>query len=145
MTSEIICENSLIIRGQLLLKAEKANLAARRIVDRGSKVIADTAREQFREKQPDAVTFPPQPPNPTSRTGHLRDSIRKQSISKLGEGRWQSTTGTTVQYARPVEYGHGSTGRAFPFMSAGYAGAKGVGEWSELKRIYREEWAEALK
>jgi hypothetical protein len=30
-------------------------------------------------------------------------------------------------------------------MKAGFQGAKGVENWSELKKIYREEWAKALE
>jgi hypothetical protein len=145
MTSEIICTNTFSLKEQLQLKQAKANEAARNIVVRGSKVIANTAKEQFREKNPDVTAAPPQAPNPTSRTGELRRSIRMLSVSSLGAGRWQSTTGTKIAYARPVEYGHGSTGNAFPFMRSGFEGAKGVGNWSELKDIYREEWAKALE
>ena len=126
------------------LSQAKANEAARNIVVRGGKVIADTAKEQFREKNPDIKAAPPQAPNPTSRTGLLQRSIRVLSVTSLGAGKWQSTTGTKVLYARPVEYGHGSTGNAFPFMRSGFQGAKGVENWSELKDIYREEWAKAL-
>ena len=145
MTSEIICTNTFSIKERLQVKQAKANEAARNIVVRGSRVIAETAKEQFREKNPDVVTAPPQAPNPTSRTGELRRSIRMLSVASLGTGRWESTTGTKVQYARPVEYGHGSTGNAFPFMRSGFQGAKGVRSWSELKDIYREEWSKALE
>jgi len=145
MTSEIICENTFTLKERLHLKQAKASEAARNIVVRGGKVIADTAKEQFRERNPDVKAAPPQAPNPTSRTGELRRSIRVLSVNSLGQGRWQSTTGTRVQYARPVEYGHGSTGNAFPFMKTGFEGAKGVENWSELRKIYREEWAKALE
>jgi hypothetical protein len=144
MTSKIICINTHFIQDSLFVKTAKVNEAARNIVSRGGKVIADTAKEQFREKNPDVKAAPPQAPNPTSRTGELRRSIRVLSVSSLGAGRWQSTTGTKVLYARPVEYGHGSTGNAFPFMRTGFEGAKGVRHWSELSKIYREEWAKAL-
>ena len=145
MASEIICENTLFIQGQLALKKTKANIAARNIVVRGSRVIANTAKEQFRERQPNARDFPPQPPNPTSRTGNLRDSIRMLEVAQLGMGRWTTTTGSKVVYAKAVEYGHGNTGNKFPFMRSGLEGAKGVGAWSELRDIYREEWAAALE
>ena len=126
----------------------KADAAARNIVTKGALVIERKAKEEFRARPSGsqrvsksgrvyyqgAPKYPATPPKPTQRSGNLRNSIRTQSVTSLGSGRWQSDTGPSVKYAGSVEYGT-SRSREFPYMTPGVKNSN-----EEINRIAQEEW-----
>ena len=126
----------------------KADTAARNIVTKGAFVIERKAKEEFRARPSGsqrvskngrvyyqgAPKYPAVPPQPTQRTGNLRNSIKTQQIKSLGLGRWQSDTGPSVKYAGFVEYGT-SRSREFPYMTTGIKNSN-----EEINRIAQEEW-----
>jgi HK97 gp10 family phage protein len=126
----------------------KADAAARNIVTKGALIIERKAKEEFRARPSGsqrvsksgrvyyqgAPKYPATPPKPTQRSGNLRNSIRTQSVTSLGSGRWQSDTGPSVKYAGYVEYGT-SRSRQFPYMTPGVKNSN-----EEINRIAQEEW-----
>ena len=132
----------------LRLDIAKSDLAARNIVTKGALIIERKAKEEFRARPSGsqrtsktgrtyyqgAPKYPATPPNPTQRSGNLRNSIRMQSVTSLGSGRWQSDTGPSVKYAGYVEYGT-SRSREFPYMTPGVKNSN-----EEINRIAQEEW-----
>ena len=132
----------------LRLDIAKSDLAARNIVTKGALIIERKAKEEFRARPSGsqrtsktgrtyyqgAPKYPATPPNPTQRSGNLRNSIRMQSVTSLGSGRWQSDTGPSVKYAGYVEYGT-SRSREFPYMTPGVKNSN-----EEINRSAQEEW-----
>lgn len=135
-----------------------------RIVRQGGEVIARRAKEVFlgapvknpipnKRKLRDVGTVEPSWPRPTNRSGHTRDSIQTWDVDRIGHGRWASRTYPTTVYARRLELGGTSINqvfgkgpfiqivtRPFPYLSPGLDKAK-----PEIRRIYKTQWAEALK
>ena len=131
----------------------KTDIAARNIVTEGAKIIAVTAKEEFRSRPAGsqrtskrtgrvyyagAPNYPASPPNPTTRSGNLRSSIRRLNVTTDGRGRWMSNTGSNVNYAGFVEYGT-SRSREFPFMKIALIDAR-----DKIEELARREWALAL-
>lgn len=135
-------------------RTEAVERAAHSIVQKGAFVIQAEARQGFRgrpagsqrtSKKTGRIWYDqrganaPQPPIPTQRSGNLRNSIKPQTVRRIGPGAWMSSTGPTMIYGRRVELG-GGPARAFPYMEPAVKRAT-----PELQRIYREEWARALE
>lgn len=129
-----------------------ADAAGRRIVERGSVIVSDAARMNFRPRpagsrrvssisgQPyfaGAPLFPAVPPLPTLRTGNLRESIRAFLPTMISPGVWMGSAGTRLNYAPFVEYGT-SRARKFPYMGKALEDSA-----VELAAVAREEWARA--
>jgi HK97 gp10 family phage protein len=126
----------------------KSDVAARNIVTKGALIIERKAKEEFRARPggsqrtsksgrvyyQGAPKYPAVPPQPTQRTGNLRNSIKTQQVTSLGVGRWQSDTGPSVKYAGFVEYGT-SRSREFPYMTPGVKNSN-----EEINTIAQEEW-----
>ena len=128
--------------------------AAKTIVRRGSIMISNAAKLQFRPRPggsqrtskrtgrvyyEGAPDFPANPPRPTFRSGNLQKSIRMIEIERLGFGRWQSATGPTMNYAPYVEFGT-SRARQFPFLKMALDEVT-----PDLRALYEEEWAKAQR
>lgn len=146
----------------LLKRYEMIDHAGERIVRRAGEAVARNSKLVFlgrptviktknkgarREGLPYLNNRSQSWPTPTNRTGHLRDSIHVGDITRLGPGRWISTTGPTMVYGRRVELGgvsrtNGTTirTRPFPYMTPGFERSR-----TEITTIYREEWARALR
>jgi HK97 gp10 family phage protein len=131
----------------------KSDVAARNIVTKGALIIERKAKEEFRARPSGsqrvsksgrvyyqgAPKYPANPPQPTQRSGNLRNSIKTQQVISLGASRWQSDTGPSVKYAGAVEYGT-SRSRQFPYMTPGVKNSN-----EEINRIAQEEWRLAQK
>ena len=132
----------------------KADIAARRIVEKGSVTIASNAKREFRARPLGSLRtskdgkkyydsrppFEPRKPQPTNRSGNLRDSIKMTSSERLGFGKWQSTTGPTAESAKGYAYGARVEKLGYLYMRTGFEKSQG-----ELRRIYEKEWGEALR
>jgi HK97 gp10 family phage protein len=148
VASEIIISGMSDFDKALRFNIAKADAAARNVVTKGALIIERKAKEEFRARPSGsqktsksgrtyyqgAPKYPATPPNPTQRSGNLRNSIRTQSVTSLGAGRWQSDTGPSVKYAGYVEYGT-SRARQFPYMTPGVKNSN-----EEINRIAQEEW-----
>ena len=148
MASEIIISGISEFDKALRFDIVKSDAAARNIVTKGALIIERTAKEQFRARPSGsqrtsksgrvyyagAPQYPAQPPNPTQRSGNLRNSIKTQRVTSLGTGRWQSDTGPSVQYAGFVEYGT-SRSREFPYMRNGLIDSN-----DKINELAQEEW-----
>ncbi|MDE1828481.1 MAG: hypothetical protein KGH65_04955 [Candidatus Micrarchaeota archaeon] len=159
MASEIILEGRAKFDDSLRLRADAASAAASRFVSRGGVIIADSAKEQFRSRPSGSRrvsqrtgniwydgtgSYAAQPPNPTLRTGNLRQSIRLHAVTELGKGRWMSQTGPHIYYGGYVENGGATRGngvrRPFPYLRMGVENAA-----ERLQMLADEEWAKAVE
>lgn len=144
---EIKVEGLQAAMGEFTALKGRANVAARRIVERGAVTVASNAKREFRARPLGSVRtsqktgkkwydsrppFEPRLPSPTNRSGNLRDGIKMLSIAPVGVGRWMSTVGPTAMYGARVE-------------SLGYRYMKPGLDKSmvELARIYEQEMARA--
>lgn len=127
----------------------KASLAAERIVRKGSVIIANNAKREFRARPlgsqrtskrtgrvyyAGAPLYPAQSERPTNRTGNLSASIGTRDVIRTGYGRWESLTGPSLRYAPYVEYGTSSS-RPFPYMTPGFEKSKAA-----LEELAAREW-----
>ena len=126
----------------------KADIAGERIVTRGSLIIEEAAKKEFRPRPlgsrrvsrngrvyyVGAPDYPAEPPRPTSRTGNLQSSIGTRYVKKLGYGRWESGTGPNMKYGPYVEYGT-SRSREFPFMAPALEKTR-----EKLHALAEKEW-----
>ena len=105
---------------------KRMDKAAEYVVSAGGKLISSAAKKEFRARplgdmKTSATTGrryyvgPADPPHPTNRTHNLSNSIRLRSVRPLGEGRWESKTGTGLYYSGYVEYGT-SKMQPFPYL-----------------------------
>jgi hypothetical protein len=132
----------------------RADKAAQRIVEKGSVTIASNAKREFRARplgsQRTSKTgkkyydlkppYQPQKPQPTNRTGNLRDGIKRISSTRKSFGRWESETGPTNKSESGYFYGARVEQLGYLYMRTGLDKSA-----AELKRIYEDEWAQALK
>lgn len=132
----------------------RADIAARNIVEKGAVTVASNAKREFRARplgsQRTSKTgkkyydlkppYEPKLPKPTNRSGNLRDSIKMTSSERVGAGRWRSTTGPTAESAKGYAYGARVENLGYLYMRTGLDKSA-----AELKRIYENEWAQAVK
>jgi len=140
------------------LEAQVARLdsASRKIVEKGGLIIANHAKDEFKGSGTADNNYP----NPTFRTGNLRNSIKVLDVRREALGTWSSKTGPTKMYGRRVELGfsgtvsgytakrggttytvgsYQATSRAFPYLAPGFEKSRG-----ELQELYSYEWRKAL-
>jgi HK97 gp10 family phage protein len=148
VASEIIISGISEFDKAIKFDIAKSDAAARNIVTKGALIIERKAKEEFRARPSGsqrtaksgrvyyqgAPKYPATPPQPTQRSGNLRNSIKTQQVTSLGVGRWQSDTGPSVKYAGFVEYGT-SRSREFPYMTPGVKNSN-----EEINTIAQEEW-----
>ena len=132
----------------------RADKAAQRIVEKGSVTVASNAKREFRARplgsQRRSKTgkvyydtkppYQPRLPQPTNRTGNLRDSVKRISSTRRGTFRWESETGPTARSEKGYMYGERVEKLGYLYMSTGLRKAM-----PELQRIYDDEWAKAIK
>jgi hypothetical protein len=132
----------------------RADKAAQRIVEKGSVTVASNAKREFRARplgsQRRSKTgkvyydtkppYQPRLPQPTNRTGELRDGIKRISSTRRGPGRWESETGPTNKSENGYFYGARVEALGYLYMRTGLDKSA-----AELKRIYEVEWAKAIK
>lgn len=159
MASEVILEGRARFDGSLRGKRDAASSAAERFVTKGAVIIADSAKEQFRSRPSGSKrtshlsgrvyydgtgSYAAQPPNPTIRTGNLRQSIRLHAVAEVGKGAWMSQTGPHIYYGGYVEYGGATRGsgsrRPFPYLRMGLENAAG-----RIQALADEEWSRAVE
>jgi len=137
-------------------QVKRLDAAAQRIVEKGGLIIANNAKGQFKG----GGTADENHPNPTFRTGNLRNSIKVLEVRREGLGMYSSKTGPTMMYGRRVELGfsgtvngytasrggttytvgsYSATTRAFPYMAPGFEKSR-----AELQELYSYEWRKAL-
>lgn len=152
MASEIIISGQQGFLNGLRTNKEKGSIAARNIVTKGALIIASTVKEEFRSTPAGsrrvsrtghvywagAPYYPAQPPNPTTRSGHLKASVRPTGAAfMVAPGTWQSTTGPHINYGGYVDYGT-SRSRKFPYMELGVKDSE-----DRIAALAEAEWAEA--
>jgi hypothetical protein len=152
--AEIIVSGEIKFAQALQADKLKMSLAAQRFVTEGADIIADSAKEQWRSRPAGSRTvsktgrvyyrgngpYKAERPNPTIRTGNTRNSIRRRYVKDLGEGKWESGTGPSTEYAPFVEFGSRYIqSPAFPFMKMGVENAEG-----RLRTLADRLFAQAL-
>ena len=150
--TRVIVKGTHEFNSALKLNMDAALAAARRIVERGGLLLASEAKKSFRPRPGGQRTsqitgkiyysyappFQAVPPQVTSRSGNLQNSLGLLSVSPTVGG-WMSTSGTKVQYAGFVEYGTGFM-RKEPFMEKALKDSEG-----KIQVIAEEEWAKAVR
>jgi hypothetical protein len=133
-------------------QADRIDKASENIVKKGAAIVGSEAKRGFKPRPIGSVRtsktgkiyysskppFQARPISPTSRSGHLRDSIHMVEVKRVGPGRWVSSTGPTMKYGAMVEKGS-SVARAFPYMAPGLNKSLKI-----LELLYKEEWGRAL-
>jgi len=134
--------------------AARADKAAQLIVEKGSVTVASNAKREFRARplgsQRRSKTgkvyydtkppYQPRLPQPTNRTGELRDGIKRISSTRRGPGRWESETGPTNKSENGYFYGARVEALGYLYMSTGLRQSMPA-----IKQIYDVEWAKAIK
>ena len=117
--------------------------AMKRVVEKGTILVANEAKKQF--NPPDKL--PARLPRPTQRTGNLRNSIHTTKAREVSPGRFSASVGPTTVYGRRVELGYpGGVGpghqmtRKFPYMAPGFNNAR-----PKLLELYRKELEEVIR
>jgi hypothetical protein len=98
-----------------------------KVADESAKIIQKKARQEFRSRS-GGRKDPPQPPQPTLRTGNLRNSIQIEGPTRVGPQSYRARVGPTLEYGRRVELGYEGSGigrghqttRKFPYMGPAY-------------------------
>lgn len=134
--------------------AARADRASQRIVEKGSVTVASNAKREFRARplgsQRTSKTgkvyydtkppYQPRLPQPTNRTGNLRNSVKRISSTRRGFGIWESETGPTAKSEKGFMYGERVEKLGYLYMSTGLRKSM-----LDLQRIYDDEWAKAIK
>ena len=140
----------------LVASSQRASVAARTIVTKGSLIVSGEAKKAFRGRPGGQMIsksgrtyysfkapYQAVPPTPTSRSGKLKNSIGSptgdgvMSVSKTIGG-WQATFGTAVKYAPYVEFGTKFMEKE-PFLRRGLDESK-----EKIQILAEDEWAKAV-
>ena len=131
----------------------RAREAARVIVTRGSVILADAMKHQYRPYPGGQRTsrtgrvyyqgkpnFPAVPPKPTIRSGATVRSIRPIRVGAIGLDTWFSETGPTVNYERYPELGTKFIKVPFPAVRMGTLEAE-----PDIRELADVEYAKAVE